>query len=337
MAKVSVVIPIYLSEQYLPRCLDSLLAQSFSDFELILVDDGSPDQCGRICDEYASKDNRVVVIHQLNAGVSTARNCGLSKASGEYIVFVDSDDWVKPDYISDLIASEADFVSHSFVTLDENDTQIKQIDFQNETVEVTPESILSLLSSGVLGYTFSKRFSRKIIEENKIRFIEEIDHTEDTLFIIDYLRHAKLAEIKNKPNYCYIRYKSRTTLSNNISLERLAMACVANSLLCDRLFASKSAERDRLYYCRVAYNYISYFDKVYNAANMQKLWKYCFYMSLLLNEDVNKIIEYEPDAVWKLNAHSRVIHALIKKNKYDLFIASIFELLSAIKRRFSRK
>ena len=96
MPELSIIVPVYKVEKYLPRCIDSILAQTFGDFELILIDDGSSDGCGRICDEYARKDKRIVVIHQKNMGVSAARNAGLDIARGRYIGFVDSDDWIEP-------------------------------------------------------------------------------------------------------------------------------------------------------------------------------------------------------------------------------------------------
>lgn len=100
---ISVIVPIYKVEKYLKRCVNSLLNQSYSDFELILVDDGSPDNCGNICEEYAAKDKRVRVIHKENGGLSDARNAGLRIARGEYIAFVDSDDWVATNYLETLL------------------------------------------------------------------------------------------------------------------------------------------------------------------------------------------------------------------------------------------
>lgn len=94
--KISIIVPIYNVEKYLCRCVDSILNQTFTDYELILVDDGSPDRCGEICDEYAKKDERVKVIHKENGGPSEARNMGIDIAKGEYIAFVDSDDWIHP-------------------------------------------------------------------------------------------------------------------------------------------------------------------------------------------------------------------------------------------------
>lgn len=99
---ISVIIPIYKVEDYIRRCVDSVLTQTYGNLEIILVDDGSPDKCGEICDEYAAKDKRVVSIHKKNGGLSDARNAGMEVCKGEYITFLDSDDWVVPDYIERL-------------------------------------------------------------------------------------------------------------------------------------------------------------------------------------------------------------------------------------------
>lgn len=107
MSKISVIVPVYQVEEYLSRCVDSILAQSYRDFELILIDDGSPDRCGEICDEYAKKDIRVTVIHKKNGGLSSARNAGLDLAlsddGSEWITFIDSDDWVHYSYLETLL------------------------------------------------------------------------------------------------------------------------------------------------------------------------------------------------------------------------------------------
>lgn len=107
MAVVSIVVPVYRVEKYLTRCIDSILMQSFQNYELILVDDGSPDQCGEICEEYAKRHNRIVVLHRENGGLSAARNTGIewvfSNSDSEYITFIDSDDWIHPQYLELLL------------------------------------------------------------------------------------------------------------------------------------------------------------------------------------------------------------------------------------------
>ena len=107
MPKISVIVPVYRVEKYIHRCVDSILNQTFTDFELILVDDGSPDDCGAICDEYAAKDSRIVVIHQENGGLSAARNAGIdwafANSDSEWLTFIDSDDWIHPQYLESLL------------------------------------------------------------------------------------------------------------------------------------------------------------------------------------------------------------------------------------------
>ncbi len=109
MPAISVIVPVYKVEKYIHRCVDSILGQTFTDFELILVDDGSPDNCGAICDEYAAKDSRVVVIHQENGGLSAARNAGIdwafANSDSQWLTFIDSDDWVHPEYLQRLLAA----------------------------------------------------------------------------------------------------------------------------------------------------------------------------------------------------------------------------------------
>ena len=100
--QISIIVPVYNSEKYLGACIDSILSQSFRDIELILVDDGSRDSSPRICDDYAQKDGRVKVIHKANGGVSAARNDGLDIAKGEYVTFIDSDDWVEREFLSTI-------------------------------------------------------------------------------------------------------------------------------------------------------------------------------------------------------------------------------------------
>ncbi|MGN0172215.1 MAG: glycosyltransferase family 2 protein [Acutalibacteraceae bacterium] len=105
MPKISVIVPVYKVEAYLSRCVDSILSQTFADFELWLVDDGSPDRCGELCDEYAQKDARVRVIHKQNGGLSDARNAALDVMTGEYVSFIDADDWVAPDFLESLLTA----------------------------------------------------------------------------------------------------------------------------------------------------------------------------------------------------------------------------------------
>lgn len=118
MPKVSVIVPLYKAEKYIHRCVDSILAQTFTDWELLLIDDGSPDRSGEICDEYARKDNRIRVFHKKNGGVSSARNLGLDNMRGEYVTFVDADDWIDSNNasvcMSIIATNQLDILQYSF-------------------------------------------------------------------------------------------------------------------------------------------------------------------------------------------------------------------------------
>lgn len=133
MPTISVIIPVYKTETYIRQCVDSILNQTYTDFELILVDDGSPDECGAICDEYAAKDSRVVVLHQKNGGLSAARNAGIDwvfdNSDSQWIAFVDSDDWVHPEYLSFLYDAAI-----------QNDVKISVCSFVRTTERTQPEA-----------------------------------------------------------------------------------------------------------------------------------------------------------------------------------------------------
>lgn len=133
---VSVIVPIYQVEPYLEKCVDSILAQTYSELEVILVDDGSPDNCGAICDRYAEQDTRVHVVHKENGGVSSARNAGLDAASGTYVMFTDADDCPDPDLVETMVRA-----------LEQNDADLVTVDFRAVTPSGTKEKIMSLQDS----------------------------------------------------------------------------------------------------------------------------------------------------------------------------------------------
>ena len=220
MNEVSIIIPVYKVEKYISKCIESVLNQTYTNFELILVDDGSPDKSGEICEEYAKTDSRIKVIHKLNGGVSSARNAGLDAASGEYIAFVDSDDYVTDTYISDLLIYGYDFVIAGYIE--------EKTDGSRKSIIRTPADVSKLsfgseyqykiLSSDYVIYgSWSKLFKKSIIEENNIRFDINNCMGEDTIFSSDYLVHCKSFKIVDKTPYIYVRYGNSTTLSTTLS------------------------------------------------------------------------------------------------------------------------
>lgn len=189
--KISVIVPVYNVEKYLPRCIDSILSQTFTDFELILIDDGSPDNSGKICDEYAEKDSRVRVFHKPNGGVSSARNLGLDKASGEWITFIDSDDYIEQDFldIPSGVAEDLLLQNYKFIKNGECKKYVnpKFVTPTNEVQKIINRNIDKL----IFRVPWAKFFRRKIIIDNRISFIEGIKVGEDTIFVLDYLCFTK--------------------------------------------------------------------------------------------------------------------------------------------------
>ena len=170
MPKLSIIVPVYKVEQYIYKCLDSILKQTFTDFELILVDDGSPDNCGKICDEYAQKDERVRVIHKVNGGLSDARNFGLTEAKGEFISFIDSDDWVDLDLYSDVLtyadANELDLVC--FDVYEVKGEKIKHHNRYEENKVFSGENALyKILTDEIDNSACSKVYKRSLWDEVK--------------------------------------------------------------------------------------------------------------------------------------------------------------------------
>lgn len=187
--ELSIIVPVYKVEPYLPKCIDSILSQTFTDFELILIDDGSPDRCGEICEEYAAKDDRIVVIHQANKGVSAARNAGLDIAKGKYIGFVDSDDWIEPEMYEQMLkeiqSRKTDIVFCRYAYCEENG---KTISYLKECKEafVSSEDLLSSLFEKPLvtgGVVWNTLMCKKTVCE--IRFVQELPMKEDVVFLFD--------------------------------------------------------------------------------------------------------------------------------------------------------
>ena len=200
--KISVIVPVYKVEKYLHRCIDSILLQTFPDFELLLVDDGSPDRSGEICDEYVKKDSRIRVFHKENGGVSSARNHGIEKAIGEWIMFVDSDDWLESDYLSNFdIEGDYDIQLQGFT----NDFPGKEsISLGCEiTKEVNLPTFFIEASRKFLIYgPVFKLYKRSII--GNIRFDHNFSLGEDYLFVLNVMQFAKTFKLIQGTGYHYV-------------------------------------------------------------------------------------------------------------------------------------
>lgn len=200
MPKISIIVPIYNKEKYLRECIDSILSQSFNDFELILIDDGSKDSSWTIIQEYAVHDNRIVPFRQANAGVSAARNAGLDRAQGKWICFVDADDYLPKDGIQILVEhgekSNADIVNAN-VTRVEDEKQFKIFNFNNEIIKG------NIYPRLVHFAPWAQLFKRNIIEAHHLRYVRGLAYSEDNVFILHYSLYASSIEFVNQSVYNY--------------------------------------------------------------------------------------------------------------------------------------
>lgn len=192
--KVSIVIPVYNSALYLRECLDSLLSQTCTDWECILVDDGSKDASGAICDEYASVDNRFRVFHKENGGVSSARNHGIDNMRGEWVIFVDSDDDLPQDAIGNLLSSanrnDCDMAFGNYVRKNTDNTQYSSNTYQEQRLLSIEECLILFFNypaGHFQGYLWNRLMRTSIIVDNSVRFNETIYYKEDGLFLVNYL------------------------------------------------------------------------------------------------------------------------------------------------------
>ena len=208
MPKISVFVPVYNTEKYLRQCIDSILAQTFTDFELLLINDGSTDGSGAICDEYAQKDSRVRVFHQENGGVSSARNLGLNNVRGEWISFVDSDDWVKKNFLDKLIVNSenVDLVCVGFIQI-EDKLKYRNVDYEGNA----SECLGLFFENRILGFLWNKLFKTDIIKSNNLLLNESISFREDEEFVLRYFCY--ITKVNSISYSCYY-YDNKSDLSN---------------------------------------------------------------------------------------------------------------------------
>lgn len=214
---ISIIVPVYKVEKYIGRCIESVIAQTYKDWELLLVDDGSPDRSGTICDEYAQKDKRIRVFHKENGGVSSARNYGLCQAQGEWVVFIDSDDWVENYYLEVFLQEKPtiDTLTIQGRFNDKTDGSIIDIvAFMSKTYKGN-DLVRGIVENDLLfhGAPYCKLYNRKIVLENGIKFPENYSYGEDTCFFLWYLRFVDGIKLMPNTGYHYIHYEG-TNLSN---------------------------------------------------------------------------------------------------------------------------
>lgn len=222
---VSIIVPVYNAEKTLARCVDSILNQEYTDFELLLMDDGSKDSSAQICDDYAAKDSRVRVVHKENSGVSATRNMALDMATGKYLQFLDSDDWITPN-ATKLLVEAAEITGCDMVIADFYRVVGERVShkgtIEDEGVlsrEEFAEQMMENPADFYYGVLWNKLYRRDIVEEHKLRMDAKISWCEDFMFNLEYIRYCNLFFALQVPIYYYVKTKG-SLVSQGMSISK---------------------------------------------------------------------------------------------------------------------
>lgn len=336
---ISIIIPVYKTELYLPYCIESVIAQTYRELEIILVDDGSPDHCPEICDDYAKRDTRICVIHKENGGVSSARNAGLESANGEYVCFVDSDDCVPQNGIAllyEAISRTDCQYAAGVCQIDGRKKNKNTIDKQKIIYfQENPEELLEYLTRSGSYSPYAKIFSMDIIRDHFVRFDPALKCSEDALMIRQYMRYC--TRICLTP---HVVYSYNTQNQNSLSKKRYQDYCMyfaekmkALDMLADILPITENQKNQFLNQRAVHGLKISINHYLSNWDRLQDQMK-------LINKAVNVMDPWlflaKLDNCFYLNKWWLRVCRLIKERNvnYLIFYLRIESIIVSIKRRF---
>ena len=224
--KVSIIVPVYKVEEWINECMDSLVNQTLKQIEIICIDDGSPDNCGKILDDYAKADERVIVVHQENQGLSCARNVGIDLAKGEYLAFVDSDDYVRLDTyerVYNIAHDNQDDVLEFGVTTVPSDSKIKLITYDRKIDIKDPRQLKKIISNY---YVWNKIYKTSMIQENNVKFIPKMLYEDNafTLMMMPYMKKYQSLEEK------FYYYRQRNGSVTNIGIKHKDLPNCINAI-----------------------------------------------------------------------------------------------------------
>lgn len=317
--KISVIVPVYNSEKYLPKCIDSILSQTYTDFELILVNDGSKDGSGDICDEYAQKDTRVRVFHKENGGVSSARNLGLEEAKGEWIAFVDSDDWVEEGYLKELYDDTnlgGDLIIHGSFTRDHEKRNNEVISDYKVYSTQNRIDFFETLKISFNGFPVSKLYNNYIVRENKIKFPLGVSLSEDTIFILNYCAFIDSVLYRDKINYRYELVEDSLSNKSVFDYESNKKGLQELNNIIRNLYPDVKL-RD---YKSLSNTYTGFLVRCINSLNNDK--------SINRSLRLKKYKELHSNIIRDINYNG--FYGLIKKHIYKLFFKRQFKLFDLL-------
>lgn len=328
--KISIIIPVYNSTLYLKQCVESILAQTYHNFEILLVDDGSTDDSPMLCDEYAQKDDRIVTIHKQNGGTSDARNVGLEKASGDYITFMDNDDyWSDPDALCDIIKviseTEPDVVMHAnMVYWQDKNRTVNPSSFDRTLVsgKKRKEAVENLIKAGMLSVTvWTKLVKTSLIREHDLYFKKGI-RNEDTDWIARMLICAERFEWYDKPFYVY--RKGHETAQTSQKMKYYMVNDLKNIIIEYTQYAEKYLDQEyrKVFYAYLAYPFAVWMGQAYlieqneQIKNDREIMKKYAY---LLTYDINPAVRlvHRVYRILGFGLTSRILMLYIKKVYYS--------------------
>lgn len=325
---VSVIVPVYKAEKWIRECASSILGGSFSSVELILVDDGSPDNSGAVCDELAKEDTRVLVIHQENAGVSTARNRGIAAASGEYIMFVDSDDTVDGDMLSimysNAISESADMVLSGIRYVYEDSGRIVELPLPDAVIEF-PKGMDAYYADISRSYGLSacatKLIRRSIISDANISFNAEFFILEDGTFVAECLPHCKRIVSLSRIFYNYRKHEGESLMKR---FNRNSVLSLENFVgKCEALIDSLGEENRRLFYSQQFDLFWSFVTQIYSRSTLTGREKL-----LCLREYLSSAVAPVIAGRASAGTRSRRIQTFLVKHRCALLIHTVLSLRS---------
>ena len=303
--KISVIVPIYKVEAYLEECIESIIHQSYNNLEIILVDDGSPDRCPEICNEYALKDSRIVVIHKENGGLSDARNVGIQASSGDYLSFIDSDDWIRLDTYERLIeaveTTKADVICFGTYDVYRNITRDGICPNKSRVISGKEAFLLLLNGSEIGGYACFKLYKRNLFQN--IRFpVGEL--FEDIAIMPDILLNSEIVALMNARFY-YYRHREGSILNAAFSQRKIVHLQRAKNMMClGRNLGREYEEAARHYYANSLLSIVSEIDE--STPEMRKQYKESF------KKYKSELVPYSK----YLEGRNKIKHILIKLHLY---------------------
>ena len=314
--KLTVVVPVYNVQNYLIECVNSIMKQTYNNLEIIIIDDGSTDKSGKICDRLAKKDCRIKVIHKKNEGVSKSRNLGIKLSTGELITFIDADDFLEKNMFENMINLYTDgyLVACTYNVIENNkikkNHRKKSLCEDKFVEDITVHDALTFLANRkkIYGFTWNKIFSTEIIKQNKLKFIDSISICEDLCFVAEYILYVKGIKYIHDNLYNYRLREDSASFSKNNLKKRITILEAYNYLI--QLYNENKIDTTYLeYWILREAMYIK--EKYINSNTDDSYKKYC---KKIIDTKFYKLIKNK-----NLNVKDKIriiIHMFLSKLKY---------------------